>query len=269
MFENYDGHTIPDPHKAESTISSLFDETSSQYSDSSNLTSDNDQRSYYSMDDDIDEEDTEDENYLENDEDNEDDEDNNNDNGNKKSSPLKLLFSMMLNPIEGWKNIRRRDLSVERTSGQCFIPLAALAACACFMECIYNSATTLSMAMIEGVKVFVALFFGNFLALALEKMMLPKDYKDISDSVFGKKYMMYLMSTMAIFMILYELLPMIGPIIAFTPLWTIYLAMRGAKFFRFPAEKRNLLTALVCMIVVASPFAVYWIFDILLPSGIE
>lgn len=262
MFEIYNRNTDKAPVNSEKRSKS--DEINHQRSDSSDNDSDNPQDSYYSIDEDNEE--IEDEEEYDEDIDKDDNE---KENHHKKPSPLKLLFSMMLNPVEGWKNIRRKGLSVDQTSSQCFIPFVALAACSCFMECIYNSATTLSMAMIEGVKVFVGLFFGNFLALAATKMLMPKNYKDIAVSSFGKKYMMYLMSTLAIFMILYEFLPMIGPIIAFTPLWTIYLAMRGAKFFRFPEEKRNLLTAVMCMIVVASPFAVYWIFDILLPTGME
>lgn len=189
-------------------------------------------------------------------------------NGGEKSYPtIRLLFEMMINPIEGWKKIRRTKSTPEETARGCFYPILAIAAASCFMECIYNSATTLSMAMIEAVKIFVSLFFGNFLALTFVKMLMPKDQKKIADTVFGKKYMMYLLSTLGLFWTLFELLPMIGPVLSFTPLWTIYLAMRGARFFRFPEEKSSMLTAVMCGIVVAAPYVVFWVFDMLLPAG--
>lgn len=189
-------------------------------------------------------------------------------NGGGKSYPtIRLLFEMMINPIEGWKKIRRTKSTPEETARGCFYPILAIAAASCFMECIYNSATTLSMAMIEAVKIFVSLFFGNFLALTFVKMLMPKDQKKIADTVFGKKYMMYLLSTLGLFWTLFELLPMIGPVLSFTPLWTIYLAMRGARFFRFPEEKSSMLTAVMCGIVVAAPYVVFWVFDMLLPAG--
>lgn len=189
-------------------------------------------------------------------------------NGGGKSYPtIRLLFEMMINPIEGWKKIRRTKSTPEETARVCFYPILAIAAASCFMECIYNSATTLSMAMIEAVKIFVSLFFGNFLALTFVKMLMPKDQKKIADTVFGKKYMMYLLSTLGLFWTLFELLPMIGPVLSFTPLWTIYLAMRGARFFRFPEEKSSMLTAVMCGIVVAAPYVVFWVFDMLLPAG--
>ena len=189
-------------------------------------------------------------------------------NGGEKSYPtIRLLFEMMINPIEGWKKIRRTKSTPEETARGCFYPILAIAAASCFMECIYNSATTLSMAMIEAVKIFVSLFFGNFLALTFVKMLMPKDQKKIADTVFGKKYMMYLLSTLGLFWTLFELLPMIGPVLSFSPLWTIYLAMRGARFFRFPEEKSSMLTAVMCGIVVAAPYVVFWVFDMLLPAG--
>lgn len=189
-------------------------------------------------------------------------------NGGGKSYPtIRLLFEMMINPIEGWKKIRRTKSTPEETARGCFYPILAIAAASCFMECIYNSTTTLSMAMIEAVKIFVSLFFGNFLALTFVKMLMPKDQKKIADTVFGKKYMMYLLSTLGLFWTLFELLPMIGPVLSFTPLWTIYLAMRGARFFRFPEEKSSMLTAVMCGIVVAAPYVVFWVFDMLLPAG--
>lgn len=183
-----------------------------------------------------------------------------------KSSSLGLLIGMMLNPIEGWKKIRRYKSSPETIARNCFFPLVALAAVSSFMECVYNSAMTLSIAVVDAVKIFVALFFGNYLGLTFVKMVMPKGQKRIAESDYGKKYMMFLLSTLALFYILYECLPMVGPVIAFTPLWTVYLAMRGSKFFRFPEEKKNLLTALMCIIVIGAPYIVYWAFEILLPK---
>ncbi len=198
-------------------------------------------------------------------EDDEEDKDREDESPNQKKSAFGLLIGMMLNPIEGWKRIRRQKTSPETLARSCFFPLLALAAASTFMECVYNSATTISMAIVGAVKVFVALFFGNFLGLALIKMLMPKDQKEIADSDYGKKYMMFLLSTLAIFYILYEFLPMVGPVIAFTPLWTIYLAMRGTKFFRFPEDKKNMLTALMCIVVIGAPYIVFWAFDIVLP----
>ncbi len=194
-----------------------------------------------------------------------DDEEEDPEGGGKRSSSLKLLFSMMINPVEGWKKIRRAKMSPETMARGCFFPLLAIAAASCFLECLYNSATTLSMAMVEGVKIFVAFFFGYYVSLLFIRVLMPRDKKGIADSSFGKQYVMYLLSTLAIFWVLYAALPMLGPVIAFLPLWTIYLAIRGARFFRFSDDRKNLLTTLLCLTILGAPILMYYIFDILLP----
>ncbi|MDE6811586.1 MAG: hypothetical protein K2J15_04470, partial [Muribaculaceae bacterium] len=188
----------------------------------------------------------------------EDEEDNNinseyigekkNDNSDRRNTlvnPIRLLFDMMLNPINGWKEIRRAEFTADEVSTRCFLPLIGISAGSCLLKCLYHASVNLTVAVIAGVKIFVALYLGYFLTLLLIKIVMPGKYKTISDSNFGKQFVMFLLSTLAIFYCLYQCLPMIGPALTFLPLWTIYLAMRGCRFFHFETEKYNLLTTLV------------------------
>ena len=192
------------------------------------------------------------------------DNDNNDDNGYTGSNMFLLLFRLMINPVEGWKRIRRRGITAEEAGKRCFYPLAAISALSCFIAAIYDASQTLNMCMIAAVKIFMALFFGNFTTLLLFRWGLPKQYRDIPDSNFGKVFVMFNLSTLALFYILYEILPMLGPAIVFLPIWTIYLTSKGCKFFHFPAEKSSLLITLICLYLILAPIAVYWAFDILL-----
>lgn len=182
----------------------------------------------------------------------------------RTTNPLILLLEMMMNPVSGWKKIRRARLTPEKVASGCFYPLIGIAAASCFMECVYESAVTLSMGMVNAVKVFISLFFGNFVVLMAMRIFLRGEYKSVPDTTFGKEYVMMLLSTLALFLTLYECLPMIGPILVFLPLWTIYLAIRGIRFFRFPEEKQSLWTTLICLSLLGAPIGVYYIFDILL-----
>lgn len=179
-------------------------------------------------------------------------------------SCFRLLLSMMVNPIEGWKEIRRNDINSDEVAKNCFFPIAALSAASCFMQLFYNASSSPETCLISGIKIFMALFFGNFLTILLFKIGLPKEYRNIGDSNFGKIFVMYNLSTLGLFYILYELLPMLGPVLVFLPLWTIYLTMRGCRFFRFTEEKGSLLKTLICLFLLGAPIAVYWAFDILL-----
>lgn len=176
----------------------------------------------------------------------------------------KLLLEMMINPVEGWKRIRRSKNSVEDVSRECFYPLIGIAAASCFLECLWKHSISLNIATINALKTFVAFFFGYFLVLMLIKIFFPKAIKSISESDYGKKFVMYNLSTLALFYILYGCLPMIGPILVFLPIWTIYLILRGSGFFVFPSEKASLLRTLLCVFIIGTPIAVYWIIDLFL-----
>lgn len=182
----------------------------------------------------------------------------------KRHSPFLLMLEMMINPVNGWKRFRRAGFTTEKVAAGCFFPLVGIAACSCFIECIYDSSVTLSAAMVDAVKIFAAFFFGNFVVLMAFRLFMPAKYKDVPDKPFGKQYVMLMLSTLALFWTLYECLPMIGPVLFFLPLWTIYLAMRGVRFFRFPEEKKSLLTTLICISLIVAPFGVYYIFDLFL-----
>ena len=194
----------------------------------------------------------------------EDEDDDGDDNDKKHPSPWLLMLKMMLNPVEGWKQIRRSKEKADTVAASLFYPVCALSAVSCFFGCLYDSSITLSVATVEAVKIFVAFFFGNFLVLMLERFTFPKSHRNVPDSDFGKQFVLYNLSTLALFHILYQALPMIGPVLTFLPLWTIYLAIRGARFFRFPAEKKNLSVTLICLYLICAPLAIYWAFDILL-----
>ncbi|MDE5774674.1 MAG: hypothetical protein K2H86_09515, partial [Muribaculaceae bacterium] len=55
-----------------------------------------------------------------------------------KKNPILLLLLMMINPIEGWKNIRRAHYSIDDVTSRCFYPLIAVAAVSEFMSYIYR-----------------------------------------------------------------------------------------------------------------------------------
>lgn len=175
-----------------------------------------------------------------------------------------LLINIMINPVEGWKKFRRRHPAPETTARGCFYPLIALSAASCFIAALYDTSLTLNECLISAVKIFMTFFFGNFLTLLLFRLGLPRQYQKIGDSDYGKNFVMINLSSLALFYTLYELLPMLGPILVFLPLWTVYTIIRGCRFFKFPQEKGNLLMTLISLYIICSPIAIYWIFDILL-----
>lgn len=182
----------------------------------------------------------------------------------KRPNPVLLLFSMMTNPVEGWKKIRRARMKPEEVASRCFYPLTALAAVSEFLDYIYGTPEAVNEVLIQALTVFISFFFGYFLVMILEKTLLPTNCREISQSNYGKEYAMYLLSTLTLFYTLSNCLPMLEAVWVFLPLWTIYLASKGIRFFKFPDERTTLLTVLMCSFIILSPIAVYMLFTELL-----
>ena len=177
---------------------------------------------------------------------------------------MKLLLEVLLNPIDGWKRLRRANYTPEEFARDCFYPLIALASASCLMTCIYEAAITLSDAMMEALKFFVAFFFSHFLIIIFGNWVLPSETRISMDSAFGKIFVMANLSTLALFSILYSTLPMLTPVLLFLPLWTIYLTARGMRFFNLPPEKANMTKTLVCVLILGVPSLCYLGLDFLL-----
>lgn len=180
--------------------------------------------------------------------------------------PLALLLYMMTNPVEGWKRIRRADLSPEDTAAKCFYPLTAMASLSVFAELLYGTLTGFTSALIKALLVFISFFFGYFLVKIMTKIFTPKSCHKATESDFGKEYIMYLLSTLTIFYTVGSLLPMIDSLLVFLPLWTIYLATKGIRFFKFSDSHTTLITVLLCCYIILAPVAIYSLFaDMMLP----
>ena len=155
----------------------------------------------------------------------------------RKRSPLTLLFSMMVNPTEGWKRIRRSGFKSEEVASRCFYPLTALASASVFMDALYGTET---------------------------EVLLPDEMRNLSDTEYGKQYALYLLSTLTIFYTLGNCLPMLDPVLVFLPLWTVYLGCKGTRWMRIADNRKHTVTALLSAIVVLSPVALYRLFEELL-----
>lgn len=182
----------------------------------------------------------------------------------KRPNPILLLLSMMVNPVDGWKQIRRARFKPEEIASRCFYPLTAVAAVSEFIGLIYGNDHEINTVLVEALTVFIAFFFGYFLVQLLEKIILPKECRDAADSDFGKSFVMLMLSTLALFYTLSNAAPMLEAVWVFLPLWTIYLASKGVKYFKFPDHRSTMLTVLMCSIIILAPIAVYMLFTELL-----
>lgn len=175
------------------------------------------------------------------------------------------MLSILSNPVEGWKNFKRGKFKEEKVASTCFYPLAALASVSEFAAYFYNSELSLNELLVPAIVIFISFFFGYFTVILTAGLLMPKAGGKAISKNFGKTFVMINMSTLALFYILYELMPMLGPVLAFLPLWTIYIIFKGIKFLRIPKEKETSAAGMMSFLTIGAPMFWYWILTELMP----
>lgn len=177
-----------------------------------------------------------------------------------------LLLKTMFNPVEGWKSIRRHKITPEEAQRECFYPLLAVYSISKFAILAYSSRANLSEVVVDAVTSFVSFFFGYFLIVMLLKHMLPKSVGEEFDSNFGKTLVVVSLSSLCLFFILTELLPMLWAVLIFLPLWTVYMICRATKFFKIPEDRQLMTVGLLNLIIIGMPIILEWVFGKILPN---
>lgn len=182
-----------------------------------------------------------------------------------KTNPFLLLLQIMFNPVEGWKKLRRSKISVDNIQTGCFYPLLSFLAISKFTEFFYSVNVSLSKVVSEAVIAFVAYFFGFFCIRMILSWILPEDISKKTESVFGNDFFLISLSSQALFSILMDLFPMIGPILFFLPIWTLYIMFKGVRFFKLPQKYEMKFYVLSVISVIGVPLLIDWGLNAVLP----
>lgn len=178
-----------------------------------------------------------------------------------------LLFKLLSSSTETWKSVKRRQLSPEQIGKSIFFPLCLFAGLSEFMALIYNPDTTVYDCVVSCILIFISFFFGYFTSLPIISALLPKSERDKMNSVFAKSFVMLAMCTLVLFYTVYNLIPMLGPILAFSPLWTVYCIYKGARLFRVEDRYTLQLWIVLAVVTVGSPMIWDWLLEEIIPKN--
>lgn len=178
---------------------------------------------------------------------------------------LMLMLKVLLNPVEGWKSVRRNKVTPEQMQRGCFVPMVTFLALSCFAEYFYSARVTLALAVEDAVIDFVSFFFGYFIIILMLRTVMPKVTTISLDSSFGKVFVLMSLSTLCLFYSLTMLFPMLWAILIFLPLWTVYIICKATRFFVFPENRQITCTGILCLIVIGVPMVIDWMLGKLLP----
>lgn len=177
---------------------------------------------------------------------------------------LRIFGLLLISPLEGWKAIRRHNLSSNSWAQNCFYPLIALSAVAIFFTKFYNPYSSIEELLIPAVARFISYFFGYFLILLLCQIFLPRSSKILTDSNFGKIFIMAILSSLAAFASINSLLPMLEPVLVFLPLWSAYLIYKGVRFLKLPEHYQARTVIILSIFLIGVPYILNWCFNLIL-----
>ena len=184
---------------------------------------------------------------------------------NEKRTSIGMLFHIMFSPVEGWKGLRRSSKNVESLQSGLFYPLLALLAISKFADFFYSVNVSLSQLVTEAVVAFVAFFFSYFSVHMVLSWILPKDMTQKFDCAFGKEFILIALSTLVVFSIVTNLLPMLWPLLIFLPIWTLYIMFKGIRFFKFQINQDLKFFVLASGTMIGMPLLIEWILNTILP----
>lgn len=182
-------------------------------------------------------------------------------------SPWSIFIRLFYSPLTGWKQLKNSAYSPDRTASKVFYPLVALASLGQFASKIYYPSQSLGYLLQSAVGIFISFFIGYFLVVVLCRSFLPADAKTKIDTPYGRKWLQYLMATLTLFFTIYELCPVLEPLLVFAPIFTVYLALRGVRFLRIKEASDNLVGWTVGLLCIVIPYGIYYVFDAIMPTA--
>ena len=187
------------------------------------------------------------------------------DNDISKRSAVRLFVNLIINPLRGWKKIKNIAIPAEQTASQLYYPLLAIAAVSCFCQMIWKSDCTISEELQRALVVFMTFFVSYFVILFMGRTLLPRCAREKITEVYGRNYLLNCLSTLVIVVILLEVLPVIGALLVFLPIYTVYLAIRGVRFLRLPDNESTPVKWVMPVMILGVPYVLFRLFTLMLP----
>jgi hypothetical protein len=183
----------------------------------------------------------------------------------KRPNTFGAMLKVMIGPVDGWKKLKRAKISADQFAAGCFIPLLVVTALTEFADAVFEANKTFPELLVKSLHTFITYFLGYFIALLCSTTFIPKNCREKMHTEFAKTFIMVATSTLLLFRILLNLLPMLGPVLVFLPIWTIYLVVRGARILRVPKDRETSMAGLISLYVIAAPLFCAWLIGEILP----
>lgn len=177
----------------------------------------------------------------------------------KQGNAFTYLLAILFTGTAGWKQLRRSRLTPEQTAAGCFYPILALAAVCKFADFFYLPEFNISATLIQAAAIFTSFFFSYFAVQVLCKLFFPIEAKSKTETSYFKLLVQYALSSLALFWIPAELLPVVEPLAVFLPIWTVFIITKGVRFLRLPENHNNRCMVTIIVTTIMMPYIFMWL----------
>lgn len=180
-------------------------------------------------------------------------------NQKKSRTAFLLLLGILMTGTAGWKDLRRSRLKPEQTAAGCFYPLLALASLCRFSDWFYLPEFNLSETLVSASSVFASFFFSYFAVQVVCRALFPIPAKSKTETPYFKLIVQYALSSLALFLIPAEILPILETVTVFLPIWTAFIITKGIRFLRLPDQYQNRCMVTIVLTVIVMPYIFMWL----------
>lgn len=180
----------------------------------------------------------------------------------KRYTMWRLAPRVFVAPSTGWEKVKMHGPSPDLAVIRFLLPFSLMAGGSVFFRLLYPGQHTFTDLLVNAVIAFFSFFLGYYIALVLQKIFLPKEDKDFPSSKYGKLLTITGVSTLAIYYVLGQALPMFDFIIEFFPLWTIFLTYKGLRAVELKTDKWTYALGVICIVIISSPVLAEWFFSL-------
>lgn len=179
----------------------------------------------------------------------------------KRHTPFFLLLNILMTGTAGWKDLRRARLKPEQAASGCFYPLIAAASVCKFADWFYRPEFNLSATLLEAASIFVSFFFSYFAVQVVCRWLFPAPTKGKTETTYFKLMTQYALSSLALFWIPAEILPILEPFTVFLPIWTAFVITKGMRFLLIPEQFNNRCMVTIVVSIIVMPYLFMWLCD--------
>lgn len=177
----------------------------------------------------------------------------------RKGNGLTYLFAILFTGTAGWKQLRRSRLTPEQTAAGCFYPILALVAACRFADWFYLPEFNISETLVKAASIFASFFFSYFAIQVICRLCFPHEAKSKTETNYFKLVVQYALSSLALFWLPAEILPVIEPLTVFLPIWTVFIITKGVRFLRLPENHKNRCMVTIIVATVVTPYFFTWL----------